>query len=62
MLIVFIVFGLNRLGLEPTIYRTRGKHANHYATDAVFQGRRLNIKESGPHHHLIENQLLPTMI
>ena len=31
----FIVFGLIRLGLEPTIYRTRGKHANHYATDAV---------------------------
>jgi hypothetical protein len=21
--------------LEPTIYRTQGKHANHYATDAV---------------------------
>jgi hypothetical protein len=31
----FIVFGLNRPGLEPTIYHTRGKHANHYATDAV---------------------------
>jgi hypothetical protein len=23
-------------GLEPTIYRTRCKHANHYATDAVL--------------------------
>jgi hypothetical protein len=22
-------------GLEPSIYRTRGEHANHYATDAV---------------------------
>ena len=22
-------------GGEPTIYRTRGEHANHYATDAV---------------------------
>ena len=22
--------------LEPTIYRTRGKHANHYITDAVL--------------------------
>ena len=22
----FIVFGLNRSGLEPTIYRTRGEH------------------------------------
>ena len=29
----FIVFGLTRLGLEPTIYRTQGEHANHYATD-----------------------------
>ena len=29
----FIV--LTRPGLEPTIYRTRGEHANHYATDAV---------------------------
>jgi hypothetical protein len=28
----FIVFGLTRSGfeLEPTTYRTRGKHANHY--------------------------------
>ena len=31
----FIGFGLTRPGLEPTIYRTRGEHANHYATDAV---------------------------
>ena len=31
----FIVFGMTRPGLEPTIYRTRGEHANHYATDAV---------------------------
>ena len=31
----FIVFGLTRPGLEPTIYRTRGEHANHYTTDAV---------------------------
>jgi hypothetical protein len=32
----FIVFGLTRPGLEPTIYHTRGEHANHYTTDAVF--------------------------
>jgi hypothetical protein len=32
----FIVFGLTRPGLESTIYRTRGEHANHYATDAVL--------------------------
>ena len=31
----FVVFGLTRLGLEPTIYRTRGEHTNHYTTDAV---------------------------
>ena len=31
----FIVFALIRPGLEPTIYRTRGEHANHSATDAV---------------------------
>jgi hypothetical protein len=32
----FIVFGLTRTGLEPTIYRTRDDQANHYATDAVL--------------------------
>jgi hypothetical protein len=31
----FIVFGLTQLGLEPTIYRTRSEHANHYPTDVV---------------------------
>ena len=31
-----IVFGLTRLGLEATIYHTPGEHANHYATDTVF--------------------------
>ena len=36
----FIVFGLTRSGLKPTIYHTRGEHANHYTTDAV--------------HHVIE--------
>jgi hypothetical protein len=29
-----IVLGLTRPVLERTIYRTRGEHANHYATDA----------------------------
>jgi hypothetical protein len=28
---------LTRPGLEPTIYCTRGEHANHYATDAVLK-------------------------
>jgi hypothetical protein len=27
--------GSDGLGLEPTIYRTRGKHRNNYNTDAV---------------------------
>ena len=27
--------GFIRPGLEPTIYRIRGEHANHYAPDAV---------------------------
>jgi hypothetical protein len=31
-----IVFGLTRLGLKPTIYRTIGEYANHYTTDAVI--------------------------
>jgi hypothetical protein len=31
----FIVFGLTQPGLEPTIYHTRGEHANHYTTDAI---------------------------
>ena len=28
-----IVFGLIRLGLEPTIYRSLGEHASHYTID-----------------------------
>jgi len=31
----FIVFGLTRSELEPTIYYTGGEHAKHYTTDAV---------------------------
>ena len=34
--IPILVFGLTRLGLEPTIYHTRGEPANHYTTDAVY--------------------------
>jgi hypothetical protein len=33
----FLVFRLTQPGLKPAIYRTRSKHANHYATDAVRQ-------------------------
>ena len=36
---------MTRLGLEPTVYRTRGEYANHYATDAVdIIGMRYNRK------------------
>jgi hypothetical protein len=31
----FIIVGLTRSGLEPTIYSTRGEDENHYTTDAV---------------------------
>jgi 3-phenylpropionate/cinnamic acid dioxygenase small subunit len=32
----FTIFGLTRPGLKHTIYRIRGEHANHYASDAVY--------------------------
>lgn len=31
----FIVFGLTRLALEPTIYPTRPENANHYKTNVI---------------------------
>jgi hypothetical protein len=31
-----MVFGFTQPGLEPPIYRTRGEHSNHYATDEIF--------------------------
>ena len=40
---IFTFFGFTRLWLEPTIYRTRTKHANHYTTDARGGSR-------GAHH------------
>jgi len=30
-----IVHGLTRSGLEPTIYRNRGEHANNYTTEVI---------------------------
>ena len=33
-------------GLEPTIYHTRGEHANHYATDTVHNGLNFRPKKS----------------
>jgi hypothetical protein len=34
------LFGLTRPGFEPTIYHTRGEHANHYTTDAVTMAKK----------------------
>ena len=63
----FIVFGLIRPGLEPTIYHTRGEHANHYAIDAVsspfgekftssYQCRTLTALRSKSKNWLARNQ------
>jgi hypothetical protein len=32
----FIVIGMTRSGLEPTIYHSRGEHLNYYITNAVI--------------------------
>jgi hypothetical protein len=32
----FIIFGLTRPGIEPTIYRIRDEHANDYTINAVY--------------------------
>jgi hypothetical protein len=43
----FMIFGLTRPGIEPTIYRIRDEHANHYTTNAVyFELRTLNKQNS----------------
>jgi hypothetical protein len=56
----FIVFGLTRLGLEPTIYRTGGEHANHYTTDALeeeFEDKKMVIRihrsKKDGHHNTV---------
>ena len=33
-------------GLEPMTYHTRGKHANHYTTDAVGSRGEIKCKEA----------------
>jgi hypothetical protein len=33
----YIVYGLTRFGLEHTIYRIRGEHANQWTTDVVYR-------------------------
>ena len=44
--ISILVFGLTRLGLQSTIYRTWGKHANHYTTDGVLKMKRFSCNLS----------------
>ena len=39
----FIVFGLNRPRLEPTIYCTRSEHANHYHLCRSEKGEQFKI-------------------
>ena len=36
---IFIIFGLTWPGFEPTIYRARNDHTNHYTTDAIHVKR-----------------------
>jgi hypothetical protein len=45
---------LDRSGLEPTIYGTRGDHDNHYITDVIGLIRRVVFDERG----LIRGELL----
>jgi hypothetical protein len=44
----FIVFGLTRLGVKPKIYRTRGKHANHYTTDLIYETNKIKAHINDP--------------
>ena len=46
----FIVFGLTRLGPEPTIYSTRDDRGTHYTTDAV---RALEILDINTYYNAI---------
>ena len=48
----FIVFGLTRPGLVPTIYHIRDEHANHYTTDAA-PNRGMLILTNGCHRDLV---------
>ena len=39
----FVVFGLTRPELEPTIYHTQGDHANNYTTNVVKLVKKLPV-------------------
>jgi len=40
----FIVFGLIQPGVEPTIFYTRGEHANNYVTDGHYYNKDVPAK------------------
>ena len=54
--------------LEPTIYRTRGEHANHYTTDAVNLNSitelllTVALKTNKTDHHDITELLLTVVL
>ena len=43
----FVVFGLTRSGLEPTIYRIRDGHVNHYKNDECIV--EVDVKNADKH-------------
>ena len=48
------VFGLIQPGLEPTIYRTRDKHANYYTADVGFYCFINNTKSLIPKQYCLD--------
>jgi hypothetical protein len=55
--IPILVFGLTRLGLEPTIYRIRGEHSNHYATDVVnLYEEKIKLRYADNHNFVFQMQ------
>jgi len=51
----FLICGLTRSGREPTIYRTRDEHVNHYTTDAVMKILLYEIIIYKPARYICEN-------
>jgi hypothetical protein len=51
---------MTQSGLEPTIYRTRGDHANQYTTDAVLTFQGSIIDHIDGHQAQPSDQLLAT--
>ena len=50
---IYIVFGLIRAGIEPTIYRVRVEHANHYTNGVAHDNHVMDTEivknRSQPH-------------